>query len=220
MSTRCNLGPQFAPAFHRPFLRYIEGETGGGEGGDGGQQNNEPAFPANTPVKDMTPEQQAAYWQDKSRKHENRTKALGDWTPEKIKELEKERDALRSKTQTDTEKELEKARSEGRAEGIAEANKVKATYALEKALVGRVPAASALLGLDVTKFVVNGQIDDVAVKAWVEEHSEEAPKGGQQKKGPDLGQGGRGNAGGSGKSVAGGRELYAERHKKSTATNS
>ncbi len=29
------LGMQFAPAWHRPFLRYIEGEQGGGDGGGG-----------------------------------------------------------------------------------------------------------------------------------------------------------------------------------------
>lgn len=29
------LGMQFAPAWHRPFLRYVEGEQGGGDGGEG-----------------------------------------------------------------------------------------------------------------------------------------------------------------------------------------
>lgn len=39
------LGPRFAPAYHRPWLRYIE-TTDGGEGGDGagGQQEQEKTF--------------------------------------------------------------------------------------------------------------------------------------------------------------------------------
>lgn len=219
MSTRCTLGPQFAPAFHRPFLRYVEGEQGGGEGGEG-EQNNEPAFPANTPVKDMTPDQQAAYHLHQSRKHENRVKSFGDWTPEKIKQLEQERDQLRQKGQTDLEKELDKAREEGRNEVRTVLNRVQATSALEKALQGRVPDAGALLSLDVTKFIVNGQIDEEAVKAWVDDHSEEGVKG--TKRNPDNGQGRRGSgASETAKTVSAGRDLYAERHKsKSTNTKS
>lgn len=217
MFTRCTLGTQFAPAFHRPFLRYIEGEQGGGDGENvGGDQ--QPAFPANTPVKDMTPEQQAAYWQDKARKHENRVKAFGDLTPEKIRALEQERDQLRSKGQTDSDKEKEALREEGRSEIRAELNRERATNALQKALTGRVPEASALLGLDVTKFIVNGNVDADAVKAWVEDHSTEAT-GQQQKKNPDLGGGNRGNGGGAGKGVSVGRDLFADRHKKATSNS-
>lgn len=213
MFTRGTLGAQFAPTFHRPFLRYVEGEQGGGD--DGATDENAPKFPANTPVKDMTPEQQAAYHLHQSRKHENRAKAFGEWTPEKINALVQERDQLKTSGQSDADKAIEAAREEGRAEVRSQLVRVNATHALEKALTGRVPEASALLGLDVTKFIVNGQVDDAAVKAWVEDHSEEAPKG-QQKKNPDFGQGNRGDAGGSGKSVAAGRDLYAERHKKPT----
>jgi hypothetical protein len=203
-----------------PFLRFFTDD--GTAGGAGGQevQNQEPAFPANTPVKDMTPEQQVGYWQDKARKHENRNKALGDWTPEKIKALQDERDALRSQGQTDTEKELEKAREEGRTEVRSVLNRERATSALEKALQGRAPDAGALLSLDVNTFIVDGKVDDAAVKAWVDDHSEEAPKGNQQqRRNPDNGQGNRGNAGGSGKSVAAGRDLFADRRKKSTTTS-
>lgn len=219
MSTRCTLGPQFPPAFHRPFLRYVEGEQGGGDGGDNGGGEQQPAFPANTPVKDMTPEQQAAYWQDKARKHENRVKAFGDLTPEKIRALEQERDQLRSKSQTDSDKEKETLREEGRAEIRAELNRERATNALEKALQGRVPDAAALLGLDITTFVVNGKVDTDAVTAWVEDHSQEASGESKQKRNPDNGQGRRGSgAGETAKTVSAGRDLFAERHKKKTTT--
>lgn len=215
MSTRCTLGTQFAPTFHRPFLRYVEGEQGGGDGG-GEQQNQEPAFPANTPVKDMTPDQQAAYHLHQARKHENRVKSFGEWTPEKIRALEQERDQLKTSGQSDADKAIEAAREEGRTEVRAQLNKVNATHALEKALEGRVPTASALLGLDVTRFVVNGQVDGDAISKWVDDNSAEAPKGTQQKRNPDNGQGNRGDAGGSGKSVSAGRDLFADRRKKTT----
>jgi hypothetical protein len=217
MFTRARtLGAQPAPTFHRPFLRYVEGEHGGG---DGGGDDTAPKFPANTPVKDMTPEQQVAYWQDKARKHEDRVKAYGDYTPDKIRALEQERENLRKAGQTDADKAIEAAREEGRSEVRAELNRERATNALEKALQGRVPQAGALLGLDVNKFIVNGQVDTEAVKAWVEDHSEEAPAG-AAKKPLDLGQGRRGSGDpGAAKTVSAGRDLFAERHKKKTTTS-
>lgn len=189
MFTRCTLGPQFAPAFHRPFLRYVEGEPGGG---DGGQQSKEPAFPADTPVKEMTPEQQAAYWQDKARKHEDRVKKYGDVTPEKLAELQKERDELRTKGLTADEKAVEAAKEAGRTEIRQELAKERIRNALEKALTGRVPDASALLDLDRSTLVKSdGTVDTDALKAWVEANSAAAGPGEKQKKNPDLGAGRR-----------------------------
>lgn len=199
-----------------PYIRYFTDDGAAGAGGDGtGDDENAPKFPANTPVKDMKPEEQAAYHLPQSRKHENRAKSFGEWTPEKIRQLEQERDNLRAKGQTDSEKELDKVREEGRVEVRAELNRVTATHALEKALAGRTADPSALLGLNVAaKFVVNGQVDQDAIAAWVEANS--AATTTQQKKNPDLGNGNRGNAGGAGKSVSSGRDLYADRHKKSS----
>jgi hypothetical protein len=210
----CTLGAQFAPTFHRPFLRYVEGE----QGGDGGGDDSAPKFPANTPVKDMTPEQQVAYWQDKARKHEDRVKAFGDYTPDKVKALETEYSNLKTSGQSDADKAIEAAREEGRNEVRATLNRERATNSLEKALQGRVPNAGALLGLDVNKFIVNGQVDADAVKAWVEDHSEEAPTG--ARKPADLGQGRRGSGdAGAAKTVSAGRDLFAERQKKKTTTS-
>lgn len=223
MSTRCTLGPQFAPAFHRPFLRYIEGEQGGGDNGTGGAggtngAEQQPAFPANTPVKDMKPEEQAAYWQHQSRKHEGRAKAFGDLTPDQVKALQTENANLKNATQTDADKAIEAAREEGRNEVRAVLNRERAKTALDRALVGRVPDASALLDLDITKFVVNGKVDTDAVKAWVEDHSEESAGGGKRPN-PDTGQGRRGSGNQeTAKTVSAGRDLFAERHKKKTTT--
>lgn len=173
------LGAHFPPAYHRPFLRYIEGDQGGG--GDLG-------FPANTPVKDMTAEQQAAYNLHQSRRWENRAKSFGDWTPEKIQALQDENQTLKTSHQTDADKAVDAAREEGRNEIRAELNRERATTALEKALAGRVPDAGALLGLDVTKFITEGKVDTAAVKAWVDDNSEPTTA---QRRNPDMGQGRR-----------------------------
>lgn len=165
-----------------PFLRFFTDDTGGG-GGD------EAKFPANTPVKEMTPEQQAAYWQYQSRKHESRVKGFGEWTPDKITALQTENQTLKTSQQSDADKAIDAAKEEGRNEVRAELHKERATTALEKALDGRVPNASALLGLDVTKFIVDGKVDNAAVKAWVDDNS---TAGG--KKNPDLGAGRRDQA--------------------------
>lgn len=190
MFTRCTLGPQFPPSFHRPFLRYVEGEQGG-EGGGDGQQSNTPAFPANTPVKEMTPEQQAAYWQHQSRKHEDRVKKYGDLTPEQVKALQDENTTLKTAGQSAADKAIEEAKAAGRAEVQAGWDRDKATAALSKALEGRIPDAGALVGLDVSKFVVSGKVDTDAINAWVEDNSEPTTAQQQQKKNPDLGGGRR-----------------------------
>lgn len=42
-------------------------------------------FPLNTPVADMVPEQQAAYWRHHAQKHEKRVKGFGQYTPDQVK---------------------------------------------------------------------------------------------------------------------------------------
>lgn len=189
-----------------PFILTFNGDggaDGGGGSSNGGGDNsgdgkggrspetNSPNFPANTPRADMTPEQQIAYDRWQGRKHEERLRGFGDWTPEKIKALEKERDELRDKGLSDAEKAIEAAKEEGRAEVRAVLNRERATTALQKALEGRVPDAGALLALDVNTFIVEGKVDAAAVKAWAEDNSTEAGKPQQQKKHVDLGQGHR-----------------------------
>lgn len=50
--------------------------AGGGGGGTGTPAVNENGFPDNTPIAQMTPEHQAAYWKYQSRKHEQRANAV------------------------------------------------------------------------------------------------------------------------------------------------
>lgn len=80
---------------------------------------NSGGFPANTPVDQMTPAQQAAYWKDKARKHEARA---GQWSGlgKSVDEVKK----IIDENQTDAEKAIADARSAGRAEGLKEGNTV------------------------------------------------------------------------------------------------
>jgi len=63
----------------------------------------EPGFPADTPVADMKPEEQAAYWKDKARKHEGRATTAST-------ELEK----IKNANLSDTEKAIKEAEDRGR----------------------------------------------------------------------------------------------------------
>lgn len=182
-------------------------------GGGGENQDNAPKFPADTPVKDMTPEQQAAYHLHQSRKHEDRVKAFGDWTPAKIAALQKERDEFAAAGQTAEQKALEDAKKEGRTEvlGLLASERVKNAFA--SALAGRTPDASALLDLDRSTFANDdGTADVAAIKAWVDEHS--TATGPAPKKAIDLGGGrNRGDAANASKGVGAGRDLFANRKK-------
>lgn len=44
-------------------------------------------FPPSTPVADMAPEQQAAYWRHQAKKHEKAYKAFGQTSPEQVKAM-------------------------------------------------------------------------------------------------------------------------------------
>lgn len=67
-------------------VRFIGGGDGTGDGtatgsagaGDGASKLNEHGFPDATPVADMAPEHQAAYWKHHARKHEQRANAGPD----------------------------------------------------------------------------------------------------------------------------------------------
>lgn len=192
-----------------PQLRFVEAEI---EGGGAGGEQQQPAFPASTPVKDMTAEQQVEYWKHQSRKHEDRVRQFGDFTPEKLTQLQQETEALRIQNQTDAERAISEAKEQGRAEvrTILAGERVK--NALERALDGRVPNASALLDLDRSQFINGDKADADAIKAWVEANSTEAAT--SARRNPDLGQGReRGNSTTT-KGVGAGADLFSSRKTK------
>jgi hypothetical protein len=146
--------------------------TGTGENPPADTQDA-PAFPSNTPVKDMQPSEQAAYYKHQARKHEDRVKAYGDITPEKLAELTRERDELRKSNQSESERAIEEAKESGRAEVRQLLAQERVRTALASALSGRVPDADALLDLDRSVFVKGDKADTDAIKTWVEKHSTE-----------------------------------------------
>ena len=214
----------------QPRLRFVK-DDGGAKGGDDKQQkqeenkddkskDSERGYPANTPVKDMTLEQQNAYHAFHARKHEERVKAYGDVTPEQLADIIKERDELKTKVQTDDEKAIEAAKAEGAAPFKAALAEERVKNALERALVGRTVEPSKLLELDRSKFVKDDKADTDAIAAWVEENTSEATAGGGAggKKAVDLGQGKRGTATPE-KGVSAGRDLFASTRKTPTKSN-
>lgn len=93
------------------------GGTSGGSGtGDGAKPNGPNGFPTETPVAQMTAEQQAAYWKHYARVHEQTAKDRGDYD-----KIRAERDRLRSQSMTEQERAVEAARDEARKAGEAEA---------------------------------------------------------------------------------------------------
>lgn len=140
------------------------------EGGDGA------GFPANTPVKEMTPEQQVAYWQDKARKHEDRVKAFGGKTPEEIAQLQAELDAARSASQSAEEKAIQDAKQEGRSEVLGILANERVTTAIERALQGREVDPATLLTLDRSQFIDGDKADTAKITAWVNENTKEKSK--------------------------------------------
>jgi hypothetical protein len=184
-----------------------DGDTGGGTGG--APQVNEHGFPDRTPVADMAPEQQAAYWKHQARKHEDRVRALGDY-----EQIKTERDRLKAEHQTADEKALEDAQKA--AADAARADE-RGKYAprlfaaeFRAAAAGRIPAeklAAIIEPLDTTKFLTpDGEVDADKVKQFVDGI---APDG---KKWPDMGQGHHETTVTTG--VGAGRSLYEERHAK------
>jgi hypothetical protein len=178
-------------------------------------------FPADTPVAEMTAEQQAAYWKDKARKHEDVVKdlkpKLADY--DALKTKADEWDAFQHTADTEHEKALAAAREEAaktaaekaRAEERARLIPVAVGAALRTQLAGRLEAkqVDALLdGIDHNRFLDdNGAVDADKVRDWV---ADVAPK-----KDPDLGQGRRGNNPPDG--VAAGQAEYERRHPRAAA---
>lgn len=182
---------------------------------DGGTQQppveSPEGYPANTPIKDMTVEQQASYWKSMARKHEDSAKARADY-----EQIKSERDQLKASTMSADEKALETAKNEafenGKKAGAAEF----APRIVKAELGGALRArgldndrVQALIGpLDHSYFLTDsGEVDAVKVS----EYANGFGQGGNQW--PDMGQGKRGDNAPA-KGVGAGRDLFAERHGK------
>lgn len=125
------------------------------------EQPAEPGFPANTPVADMKPEEQAAYWKDKARKHEGRATSTAT-------ELEK----LRNANLSDTEKAINEAKAAGAAEATKNFGIELATAKLEAAGV----PAEKVGDLNLSSVLdEDGKVDPVKVAELAARHKATAP---------------------------------------------
>lgn len=161
-----------------------QGNTGGGhDNGNSGQNNNtdddhggdgegpDKGFPADTPVAQMTVEQQAAYWRHTSRKHEERATeyrtAAGGKTAAEVKSELESASSLRREKLSDQEKAVEDAKAAGRKEAEAEYGPRMARLAFESVL-GHIEdekeRTELIDTLDLSKVLQEGSVDTAKVR--------------------------------------------------------
>lgn len=129
-------------------------------------------FPADTPLAEMTQEQQTAYWKHHARKHESAVKAFGGRTPQQIADLETQLNALQTERMSAEEKAIAEAVSQAQAATRAEVEQEwqsKYRTARLEAVAGQILTDKEQLSsfmniVDTSKFVGNdGDIDTEAV---------------------------------------------------------
>lgn len=185
------------------FVRFLEGAEGGEAGAAGvipvaggeGVTPPAPEFPPGTPVKDMEPAEQTAYWKHQARKHEDRVKAYGETTPEQLSKLQAdaaERQKALDEKKPDDVKALDAAREEGRKEARREAAPRLVGAEIKAVAAGRIagPALVALIAnLNHENFLTDkGEVSTDKVTELV---NGIAPEGDGKKPFPKLGQGPR-----------------------------
>lgn len=112
----------FGQLVQSPRLRFAKDDPSDKTGGDKDQKSKDDkddksksdddlGFPKDTPIAEMTPAQEAAYWKFQSRKHELEAKSRKDY--DQLKAEAEELRVLKAKNATEDEKALEQARQEG-----------------------------------------------------------------------------------------------------------
>jgi hypothetical protein len=82
---------------------------------------SEKGFPEGTPLAEMTPDQQLAYWKHHARRHEDTVKAFKGLTPQQIADIQAENESLKADKMTADEKALKAVRDEAKKQAKAEA---------------------------------------------------------------------------------------------------
>jgi hypothetical protein len=166
------------------------GQQGGSQGGQRPGADSDRGYPADTPVAEMSVDQQAAYWKHQARKHESTVKARADY--DDLKSKATQYDDLVRTTQSEQERAIADARKQAAEEATAAARKTYGGQLVEAhltaALAGRLDkdAREALLeGVDRNRFLAeDGSVATDKVTAWADRV---APR-----RQADLGQGQRG----------------------------
>ncbi|RUQ06998.1 hypothetical protein D8M34_05880 [Microbacterium sp. HSID17254] len=188
------LGPQFAPAWHRPWFRYIDPVPGAEAGTQTPPAPGAPApkeenlgFPKDTPLDQMKPEEREAYWKNQSKVQQRiaeaekrRASAYEQFgTVEELQNAANAAEQARQAALSDADRELEQAKTSAKAEGFAEGtSKVLGSavkgwlIALTKGANETVEAATsrvegAIEFADLTKFIGdNGELDAAKVQTF------------------------------------------------------
>lgn len=199
----------------------------GGTGGAAGGKTDPPPFPANTPLLEMTAEQQAAYWKHHARKHEGRAEELltvtGGKTAEQIKKDAEELETLRAKGRTEQENAVVEAARKASTDTAATYGEkaAKAVFTLALSHVEDAAEKAEILSAIDMKSVIkeDGEIDTDKVQRLVKRFAPQADTAGDSKsRERNFGGGPRSNGGNQSSGVSAGRAAYQERHgKKSTA---
>lgn len=163
-------------------------EADAGEGSDDGSQDasstggaTDKGFPADTPVAEMTAEQQVAYWKAASRKHEGRAKAFDGLTPDELAELRdkaSKHDALEHELMSDRDRAVADAKKAAESELSSKFLPKLVAAEFRAAAAGKVAAdklAAALEFADMGKFVKAGEVDAEKVAKFVESLAPSAP---------------------------------------------
>lgn len=187
-------------------------------GASGDPEDGVKGFPADTPVKDMTIEQRAAYWEHQSKKHESRNKDMlrltGGRHGDDLKSVFDELESLRNEKRTDGEKAVEEAKKAAREEAVREYGPKMAKLAFETALAHREDRDDLIAALNLTSVLTDeGDVDTVKVRNIVDKIAPADKDQGNQRR--DFGAGHRGS-GGSKSGINAGAELYAASRKKTT----
>ncbi|MCQ6554800.1 hypothetical protein NPS70_16565 [Streptomyces sp. C10-9-1] len=196
-----------------PWTLYEDDPAAGGGGGGGNTPTvNEHGYPDATPIAEMTPEQQAAYWKHQSRKHEARANAGPDATELErlrqrdtaLKELEDAQltDVQRIQAEKDAADAARMVAEQARDAAVADALRIR--VAAEKGLS---PAqAERLRGS--TKEELEADADALKALFGTQDNNDGAGSGAPRSGGP------RGGDVGGGKTTTSGAERYRQRHGK------
>lgn len=145
-----------------------EGEDEGANGGDGsGDGKPDRGFPADTPIAEMTVEEQLAYFKFHDRKKSDTLKAFKGLTPEQAEQQAAELEELRRSKLSADELAVDEARKQAESSAKAEATGKWAPKLL-KAVAGRFitdekQLESFLAITDAKAFIKDGEFDDEAV---------------------------------------------------------
>lgn len=206
------LGATFAPTYHRPFLRYFDGENGAGGGGGNDNGSNGSEF---TPIGSQDELNRIIADRvaraDRTAREDERRKIADAAKPEPKGDDANKSDAkAQGVTETDVDQRINDALAAERLELALE----RVNDGLDKALEGRTYPASKLFTLDRKQFVKEDgkTVDQDALAQWVKDNST-VIESAEPRRRSIPGQGTR-DTNATGGSVQAGRDLYDEKHSK------